>query len=472
MHASALTVEQQLADVVATGDAEAIEAFVLASLFELFIADPRGLIAAIALLPAAALRRSPQLEVMTGFYGRAALADGSINREVTPALRAEVTAADAEGGRPIHELASIAMLHVGLAELLDGDLEQSLRDFEEARILREPGKPDVVGRDALVKAALVQAARGNLHRAEAALRRAERIPSPSASFQHFTEATATMARALIAVERLDPDADRLVAASLEHGEADELWAFAFLAASKQAAANGDHTRTLDLIHEVSLHKPMPDGSFAAIATAAAHARALLLLGETETAAEILERCRDEGGKRGATIPDRVRLALLAEGPAAALELGRRFAVLTGLGPAARAETMLLMAWAQQQAQGEPSRATTQPLGRLIAREGLWRTLLLVPGEVAASIPGLEHAPEAVREHRMRAARGDGEERITAAELEILRLLAGSDSLPAIARARFVTPNTVKSQVASLYRRLGVHQRRDAVAEARRRRLLD
>jgi len=325
-------VDQQLADLVAGKDVPAIEAFVLARLFELFVADPGALIQAIALLPPAALERSPQLQVMSGFYGRIGLADGAINREVMPALladgtpaardsawlrhwiqlqellahrfradfaaarevgarlRAEVTAADAEGRRPIHELAAIAMLHVGLAELLDGDFEQSLRDFEEARILREPGKPDVVGRDALVKAALVQAATGNLHRAEATLRRAERIPSPSESFRRFTTATATMARAIIAVERLDPDADELVAAALEHGERDELWGFAFLAASRQATASGDYTRTLDLIHQATLHKPMPDGSFVAISTAAAHARTLLMLGETEAAAEILEHC--------------------------------------------------------------------------------------------------------------------------------------------------------------------------------------
>ncbi len=58
------------------------------------------------------------------------------------------------------------------------------------------------------------------------------------------------------------------------------------------------------------------------------------------------------------------------------------------------------------------------------------------------------------------------------EREVLDLIAGGLSIPAIATQLFLAPSTVKTHVQRLYEKLGVSDRAAAVAEAMRRRLLE
>jgi LuxR family maltose regulon positive regulatory protein len=50
-------------------------------------------------------------------------------------------------------------------------------------------------------------------------------------------------------------------------------------------------------------------------------------------------------------------------------------------------------------------------------------------------------------------------------MDVLRLLATSLSTPEIADELFVTPNTVRSHVKSIYGKLGVHNRIEAIQRA-------
>ena len=58
------------------------------------------------------------------------------------------------------------------------------------------------------------------------------------------------------------------------------------------------------------------------------------------------------------------------------------------------------------------------------------------------------------------------------EREVLVLIAGGSSIPAMAKELFLAPSTVKTHVQRLYEKLGVSDRAAAVAEAMRRKLLD
>lgn len=58
------------------------------------------------------------------------------------------------------------------------------------------------------------------------------------------------------------------------------------------------------------------------------------------------------------------------------------------------------------------------------------------------------------------------------EKEVLNLIAGGSSVPAIAEQLFLAPSTVKTHVQRLYEKLGVGDRAAAVAEGMRRGLLD
>ncbi len=58
------------------------------------------------------------------------------------------------------------------------------------------------------------------------------------------------------------------------------------------------------------------------------------------------------------------------------------------------------------------------------------------------------------------------------EREVLKLIAGGSSIPAMAKELFLAPSTVKTHVQRLYEKLGVSDRGAAVAEAMRRKLLE
>lgn len=62
--------------------------------------------------------------------------------------------------------------------------------------------------------------------------------------------------------------------------------------------------------------------------------------------------------------------------------------------------------------------------------------------------------------------------LTERELEVLRLIAGGSSVPAIAKKLYLSPSTVKTHVHRLCEKLGVTGQAAAVAEAMRRGLLE
>ena len=64
------------------------------------------------------------------------------------------------------------------------------------------------------------------------------------------------------------------------------------------------------------------------------------------------------------------------------------------------------------------------------------------------------------------------ETISEREIEVLALLADGLTYQEIAQTMFVSVNTVKSHLKSIYGKLGVHNRREAVARARVLHLLD
>jgi ATP/maltotriose-dependent transcriptional regulator MalT len=69
-------------------------------------------------------------------------------------------------------------------------------------------------------------------------------------------------------------------------------------------------------------------------------------------------------------------------------------------------------------------------------------------------------------------RGSCDRSLTAAELRVLPLLATHLSAPEIAAELFVSVHTVKSQQASLYRKLETSSRSQAVTRARQLGLLE
>jgi LuxR family transcriptional regulator, maltose regulon positive regulatory protein len=74
-----------------------------------------------------------------------------------------------------------------------------------------------------------------------------------------------------------------------------------------------------------------------------------------------------------------------------------------------------------------------------------------------------------KKSRRRDGSLDGD--LTERELDVLRLLVGELSARQIALNLYVAPSTVRTQVKSIYRKLGVSSREQAVHEARLRGLI-
>ena len=66
----------------------------------------------------------------------------------------------------------------------------------------------------------------------------------------------------------------------------------------------------------------------------------------------------------------------------------------------------------------------------------------------------------------------GASALTAAELRLLPMLPTHLSFPEIAEQMFLSPNTIKSEAMSIYRKLGVSSRSQAVARSRELGLLE
>jgi LuxR family transcriptional regulator, maltose regulon positive regulatory protein len=89
------------------------------------------------------------------------------------------------------------------------------------------------------------------------------------------------------------------------------------------------------------------------------------------------------------------------------------------------------------------------------------------GILTAKLAELRRRSQMTRRRRRAGPTTD----VSQSELAVLRLLAGQKSRAGIAAELMISPNTVKTHVASVYRKLGVGSRTEAVSSARQRRLL-
>jgi LuxR family transcriptional regulator, maltose regulon positive regulatory protein len=473
----------------------------------LLFADPVAMRGQIALLPASVLQTRPALSMVTSFTSPLPLVPSrAFTARLTPPvvdvdslaaderdwyfmalmvvhrMRSEFTEAHEvaarvrprlrrppeEQSRVLREILPGYFAQLGSAELLHGDVDQALADFEEAATLEPVDSSDTFVRDALLRASIVHAMEGRVHEAERVLVTALAYPEREDGYGARTQSREVLARAFIAVERLDPDAGALVDASDEHAD-DELWPVRLLVRSRWELARGNHGGVLERLSRARSAHPVPPGSLAEQVVLAEHVVALALMDVPEQARGELET----DASRLAPLPAiaRVRLMLYLDDASSALQAARRLAARDRLGPTFRAEALLLAAWAHQLLTDEVHEGYARTAGALIAQERLWRVLGLVPESVRAATGARPPADAAALLAETLVPQPEAAVRVTSREREVLRALSDGGSLPEIALRLHVSVNTVKSQVRSAYRRLGVNTRADAVSEASRRGLL-
>lgn len=358
---------------------------------------------------------------------------------------------------------------LGRASLLAGRTVTALVEFEAAaRAARTPAE----SRLAAHHEALVHAVRGSLDAADGILAHTydddPARDSSSGGGAEPTDAVARAARALLAVERLTPEATAAVR-DLDAGS-PELLPFALLADTRLSLAEGLPHRTLDTLDLLLPQLPARGPLVGDIATAS-RIDALALLGDLRAAGRI-----DAAGG-DLTRLARARLVLRHGRPAAAATIAGAILAARGTPPGQRAEASLLIAWATFLRTGRVDAALATSAARWMLATGARRPLAMLPAsaraELAAAVPadvgdafvraahGVVSAPEAPRIPPL-----------TRSERRVLAAVRGPVTLDGAAHLLGVSRNTVKTHLTSVYRKLGVTRRAEALVAGERLGLFD
>ncbi len=363
--------------------------------------------------------------------------------------------------------ATIAEAHyqVGLSRLLALDLVEARESFalawECADSLTEPGL--ATGVRAAGGAALVRALEGEAVEATVWL---DRLHGGT------LDTAGVVAHALVAIGRLGPtQAAHWLARVGDLRPDDELWCFAVHAANRYGLYWGDPVETeaeLDRMWAEHAER-LTVGSTARVLLTSDAADLALLVGHLSRAEAILKTVAERNSWISAS---RARLELVGDSPQLAL-----LAILEGQGRArseryAQLDLAVLRAAAELQL-GRADEAAASMLRAINQAEksGVLVPFRLLRGETLERLARLsDDARDFVTRHELTGTSyltpslqpgGALSER----ELVVLRALDPTITVDQIAKKLFVASNTVKAQLRSIYRKLGVTSRTEALLVA-------
>ncbi|MFC4604598.1 LuxR C-terminal-related transcriptional regulator [Rhodococcus kronopolitis] len=371
----------------------------------------------------------------------------------------------------VGEILPLLRLQWGITRQLAGDLAGAA---DELRLAYEgdavPGA-EFVPRNAAGALALNYALAGEYLHAERWLEAEARFGTVGGWVGPMVRVPGLVARALVAVGRSETErAAHTLAALGDPSDREELWGFVTYAHCLLALATGEAEHGLDRIRratavygrwlapgavagpllasvEVELGSALGRASTARTGdaygldpvVALARARADFLAGDSRAAAEA---CVALGRRSDTWVRTRLEAVLL--GAAALHDLGDGTA-------AGRAWRRAVAIAEQTGAVGAFSTVPAETVNALAAAErpapGRWRSL--DPGD------RVEQFPAPIRWIRL-----------TERESAVLRAVSGGATVAEVAVSLYVSPNTVKTQLQSMYRKLGVHTRAEAIRVAR------
>lgn len=352
---------------------------------------------------------------------------------------------------------SIPHLRFQWARSLDAaDASGALAEYEEAYDLARFTRQSAIARRAAGHLAWGHADRGCLTAADTWLARAQAEPIANGRY----DAVLYLASALLKYDRGDPSAasaelNRALGLPLGEQWAAALWAGALLEHSRPGAA----LLHLHLESEVELH-PEPGEREGANGRYITAARARL--------ARLRPRLRtDHSLPANPTDLDILLAVDQAHGRreyAVALAVAERASSRT-LVPRAQAAIGLLVASAHLAlGHTEPATEAFVEANTLIGQERLLSLYSFAPPATLTALSDLSGQPLHDPRRRMHAATGLPE--LTAREREIVDLLTTGLPLPQVAAELFISTNTLKGALRTLYRKLDVNSRAAAVAAAR------
>lgn len=356
--------------------------------------------------------------------------------------------------------ASFMFTQAGITRMLAGDFAAALGAFERVKWTSPPSALRFFVRDAHAKAALIHALVGDPDLARRELAEAESIARTASWAEPLVDTTVRLAQvALDGAHRPEVLAEL---AALPRQSIGEMWPFFVMALTPAVCAGAPGaTELLDALESSNLPgaskgEGLTGSVFALVRAAhAAHAGHISAARTALAAAdhEMVLVCLANAG-----------LALDSGSPARACAL----AVQTGEGTVGlrqlelwRLSVLLLV----HRAKGEDAAAAAARDHALRLADKLGTVTTTVVGHaVRTQIDALLRGEEAVMTESVALV-------LTPRELEVLEHLAAGISRREIAEKLFVSENTVKTQVSSLYRKLDASSRAELLALAHTRGLI-
>ncbi|WPF81579.1 LuxR C-terminal-related transcriptional regulator [Sanguibacter sp. 4.1] len=411
---------------------------------------------------------------LTGDYGAATHLAEQAQVGVGPILDGADSAAQGELAPLLYEWA--------VTRFLAGDVEDALSAFRQgAGLARSAGRPLVL-REAAVGAALCCALLGYLAQAEEWLLE---VPAVVSELGRASTAGRTAegrgvqtVRAIVALERLEPSGGTAVLPPGDPGGASGLGVVVIAVRSQIALRDGTHYEALA---EVEAARQALEGSSASRSLqesllAGAAVELYLGLGYVSRA-----RAAVAGMDRRyeAVALACARTDLVAGDLDEAVDRCTAWLATHLNGPRMRLDLLLVLA-AAELGRGHRHEAAValEEAVALFRATGLLRSFLKVPREVLEDL-----APQVPAVRAVLDAPGFAESdsvfpgespraRLSSREMQVLRSLAESPSLAGVARSLFLSANTVKTHLRSIYQKLGTHSSVETVEKARDLGLLD
>ncbi|MFT4187729.1 MAG: LuxR C-terminal-related transcriptional regulator [Aeromicrobium sp.] len=379
-------------------------------------------------------------------------------------------------------LSPLWLLQSGVAAHLTGAFGRARFFYRTGWRHRAFNELPFVSHDLAVKQAVLSAHEGRTRRAFDWLRQAEgsEFPAPVVEqIRHWVDSGTGFVRHTLATDALDADGMAREAWQVDEGaEADELWPLLLWSRVRHMMVDGEAAEGLTLVDDLRDAAPFAvrHSAFHRDVCLASSAEARLALGHGSEARLLLTRL-DDSSVLGR--PTWVRLLLASDQAQEAFERASDSLLRIDTPIRDRTELTLLRAAAARRLGDDETAAADRGRGVAEAlRRQDRRVLLTVPRSLLET--------EADRSAGLRDVLADfereGREEIFPESVEVVALsvreqivleqLTTGRKVSEIADSLTVSLNTVKTQLRSVYGKLGVGTRSEAVAEARRLGLLD
>lgn len=374
----------------------------------------------------------------------------------------------------ISPMLPLMRLQWGINYQLHGNLTES---SIEVRLAYEGGRSqriDVIARHAAGSAAMNWAVAGEPSRARQWSDIEQRYPKSDGWLEPQLRAAGLVARTLAALDTLDVDRAR---ESLDElgppSDTDELWAFVTFAHCQAALTRGDVFPALTLLRRtINAHaQHHASGSFAQALMVATEIDLRVALGEGNRAMRLAQTVPDPTANPW-TLVSIARLRHKTGDNDASIAMCHQFDWSSESYPRLHMEALLIQAVSYAE-QGHPTLATRAWVKActIADQTGLLRPFTTVSAAAITTLNDMAGTTSAAFTRFLRSRLAEifrtpiNLVKLTAREQELLAQLITGKKPTDIAHSLYVSVNTIKSQLRSLYKKLDAHNRTEAIAQA-------